>query len=186
MDVVEVGKIAVCCRIRPPETIDSSTTSSSTDAKQSREGRSRSRGSTPIETDDRHVRLKPEYAALAEHNTIHGGGIAGSAAAAVAAGRLSTGARGGRRRGSWGFTFDDVMEEGCRQDEVYRRCAKCIVDSALVGLNGTVMACELSLSSLLRVSTRYLVPRRSNELVVVFDARRAEFLSVLHVRNVTT
>ncbi|CAN0533621.1 unnamed protein product [Scytosiphon promiscuus] len=34
------------------------------------------------------------------------------------------------------------MEEGCRQDEVYRRCAKCIVDSALVGLNGTVMACE--------------------------------------------
>lgn len=98
------------------------------------------------------MRLKPEYAALAEHNSSttgsnSGGGGVGSSTAddddAVAARHLSAGARGGRRRrGSWGFTFDDVMEEGCRQDEVYRRCAKCIVDSALVGLNGTVMACE--------------------------------------------
>ena len=139
-----MGKIAVCCRIRPPETADSS---SSTYARHSREGRSRPRGSTPIETDQRHVRLKPEYAALAEQNIFHGGGItmnsnATAAAAAAAAGHLPAGVRGGRRRGRWGFTFDDVMEEGCQQNEVYRRCAKSIVDSALVGLNGTVMACE--------------------------------------------
>ena len=153
MDVGQVGKIAVCCRIRPPKTTDSrssSSSSSNSDTSQSRDwSRVSSRGSTPIEIDNRSVHLKPAYAALAEHNNASNSSGRGSStaaavvAAAAAAGRLSAGARGGRRRrGSWGFTFDDVIEEGCQQDEVYRRCAKCIVDSALVGLNGTVMACE--------------------------------------------
>lgn len=47
-----------------------------------------------------------------------------------------------RRRGQWGFTFDDVLEDGCSQEEVYRKCAKEIVQSALAGVHGTIMACE--------------------------------------------
>lgn len=50
----------------------------------------------------------------------------------------------GRRRNTdrWGFTFDDVLENGCEQEEVYRRCARDIVHSVLAGVNGTVLACE--------------------------------------------
>lgn len=47
-----------------------------------------------------------------------------------------------RRRGQWGFTFDDVLEDGCSQEEVYRTCAKDVVQSALAGVHGTIMACE--------------------------------------------
>lgn len=47
-----------------------------------------------------------------------------------------------RTRDQWGFTFDDVLEDGSSQEEVYRRCAKDIVQSALAGVNGTIMACE--------------------------------------------
>lgn len=47
-----------------------------------------------------------------------------------------------RRRDQWGFTFDDVLEDGCSQEEVYRKCAKDVVQSALSGVHGTIMACE--------------------------------------------
>lgn len=47
-----------------------------------------------------------------------------------------------RRREQWGFTFDDVLEDGCSQEEVYRKCAKDVLQSALSGVHGTVMACE--------------------------------------------
>ena len=53
------------------------------------------------------------------------------------------GARDSRRgRERWGFTFDDVFEDGCTQEEVYKRCAMDIVHSSLSGVHGTIMACE--------------------------------------------
>lgn len=62
--------------------------------------------------------------------------------------------RGGARNDRWGFTFDDVLEAGCSQEEVYRKCAKDILESALNGVNGTIMACELSLQWLFYTSKR--------------------------------
>lgn len=56
-----------------------------------------------------------------------------------------------RERHRWGFTFDDVLENGCKQEEVYRRCASDIVDSVLAGVNGTVMACKWSIKVYLSV-----------------------------------
>lgn len=57
--------------------------------------------------------------------------------------REGGGARDSRRgRDRWGFTFDDVLEEGCTQEEVYKRCAKDIVQSLLRGVHGTILACK--------------------------------------------
>ncbi len=58
--------------------------------------------------------------------------------------REGGGARDSSRRGRdrWGFTFDDVLEDGCTQQEVYKRCAKDIVQSWLSGVHGTILACE--------------------------------------------
>ncbi|CAM9384138.1 unnamed protein product [Pylaiella littoralis] len=62
----------------------------------------------------------------------------------TAAARDGSGARGcrrrRRRRDRWGFTFDDVLEDDCSQEEVYRKCAEDILQSVLTGVNGTVMA----------------------------------------------
>lgn len=122
MDAGDVGRIKVCCRIRPLGSTEA------TDAHRE----AGSRGSNPVEIVDRRVHLNSELAAVV--------GPAGSNS--YTAGRLSSGVTGGRKRNRWGFTFDDVLEDGCEQDEVYRRCAKNVVDSVLVGFNGTIMACE--------------------------------------------
>lgn len=134
----ELGKIKVCCRIRPlGTTTHVGGTSISTDEITDDCAKDGSRvESTPIEAVDCRVHVKSEPTA----GLRDGGGGGGGGAYC---GRSTGGVRGGgRRRDRWGFTFDDVMEQGCRQDEVYRRCAKGVVDSVLMGLNGTVMACE--------------------------------------------
>lgn len=67
----------------------------------------------------------------------------------------ATRASGRRRdRDRWDFTFDDVLENGCEQEEVYRRCASDIVDSVLAGVNGTIMACKWCVEVCLPVSLR--------------------------------
>lgn len=122
MDGAELGKIKVCCRIRPLGISDERSSACRTDTG--------SRESAPIEIEDRRVHLKSGPALVAQSGS---GSVAG---------RLSSGLGGGRRRDRWEFSFDDVLEKGCTQDEAYRRCAKAIVDSVLQGVNGTVMACE--------------------------------------------
>lgn len=120
MDIDQLGRIKVCCRIRPLGTPDAITDGA----------RKGPRESTPIEVEDRRVHVKSESTEqIGQANCSSTGG-------------LPSGARGGQRRDRWGFTFDDVLEDGCRQEEVYYRCAKCIVDSVLTGLNGTVIACK--------------------------------------------
>lgn len=83
-----------------------------------------SRGATPIDIENRCVHIQSS-----------------SSGTAAREGRGATGYRRGRKD-RWGFTFDDVLEDGCSQEEVYRKCAEDIVQSVLTGVNGTVMACE--------------------------------------------
>lgn len=108
------GKIKVCCRIRPVGT---------------------SREATPIDIENRCVHIQP---------CSSSGGLARPTGTSTAAAREGSGPRGcrRRRRDRWGFTFDDVLEDGCSQEEVYHKCAEEIVQSVLTGVNGTVMACE--------------------------------------------
>lgn len=106
------GKVKVCCRIRP--------VGASIDSIDSR-------GATPIDIENRCVHIQQPCSSSS-----------GTAA------REGSGAKGYRRRRKdrWGFTFDDVLEDGCSQEEVYSKCAADIVQSVLTGVNGTVMACE--------------------------------------------
>lgn len=121
----ELGRIKVCCRIRP---LGAMALVSGTDEIIDDCAKDGLQESTPIEAEDCRVHVKS-----APRLRDVGGGTCG---------RLTNGVRGGRRRDRWGFTFDDVLEHGCRQHEVYRRCGKGVVNSVLMGLNGTVMACE--------------------------------------------
>lgn len=126
--VDEPGRIKVYCRVRPLGLIDGDGAGeagglggrigSDTDLL--------SRGSTPIEIDQRQIHVRA-------------GGNAGHRSSSLSNGGA---VRGGRRKDRWGFTFDDVMESNCGQDEVYYRCAHDIVSSVLQGINGTIMACE--------------------------------------------
>ncbi|CAN0113942.1 unnamed protein product [Ectocarpus sp. 4 AP-2014] len=106
------GRITVCCRIRPLGT---------------------STERVPIDTN--HQRL---WLHSAEPLSVIAGqtGSSSSSTARWGARRV----RGGAKNDRWGFTFDDVLEPGCSQEEVYRKCAKDILESALNGVNGTIMA----------------------------------------------
>ncbi|CAM9751393.1 unnamed protein product, partial [Ectocarpus sp. 8 AP-2014] len=106
------GRITVCCRIRPLGT---------------------STERVPIDTNHRCL-----WVHSAEPSSVLAGpsGSSSSSTARWGARRV----RGGARNDRWGFTFDDVLEAGCSQEEVYRKCAKDILESALNGVNGTIMA----------------------------------------------
>lgn len=108
------GRVTVCCRIRPLGT--------------STEG-------IPIDTNHQCLLIQSAEppSVLAEQT-----GSSSSSTARRGAKRV----RGGARNDRWGFTFDDVLEAGCSQEAVYRKCAKGILESALNGVNGTIMACE--------------------------------------------
>ncbi|CAM9511567.1 unnamed protein product [Ectocarpus sp. 6 AP-2014] len=104
------GRITVCCRIRPLGT---------------------STERVPIDTNHRCL-----WVHSAEQSSVLAGQSGSSSTARWGARTV----RGGSRNDRWGFTFDDVLEAGCSQEEVYRKCAKDILESALNGVNGTIMA----------------------------------------------
>lgn len=146
----KVGKIKVCCRIRPLET--RATTADDVDVLRSlsdSSGRNGARRSTPIAIQNGHqvhVQLEPAHIAHTDDAATRLGEDA--SLNSVAARRSFGSARGNRRRDRWEFSFDDVLADGCRQHEVYTTCAKDIVDTVPLGLNGTIIACELLVMAL--------------------------------------
>lgn len=125
-------KVNVCCRIRPL----SATTSTSAETN----------ATDLLEDSGSHIQSAgPSLALLARGDSRSSNSSNNSSSST--AGRASNGeskTKGVRRkRDRWEFTFDDVLEDGCSQHEVYQKCAQDIVESVLAGINGTTMACEI-------------------------------------------
>lgn len=141
--------VRVCCRVRPlrapPQESNGNAVCSTPSLEATPVGKTKrlhgDSADNPLESKTRRNSISATRAA-ARHQV--GNSPDSTAVVINGSGATARWKNAGRRRNTdrWGFTFDDVLENGCEQEEVYRRCASDIVHSVLNGVNGTIMACE--------------------------------------------